>query len=122
METNAVRARRRFTLGDVEAVLGGVTLWEADLSTLVESFGAADLMSDVLRLSTKGMLLITGLTGQQVVRTAAVAELCGVVFVRGKRPADDVIEVARELGIPLLATERTMFETCGLLYLAACRE
>lgn len=122
METNAVRARRRFTLGDAEAVLGGVTLWEADLSTLVESFGAADLMSDVLRLSTKGMLLITGLTGQQVVRTAAVAELCGVVFVRGKRPADDVIEVARELGIPLLATERTMFETCGLLYLAACRE
>lgn len=122
METNAVRARRRFTLRDAEAVLGGVTLWEADLSTLVESFGAADLMSDVLRLSTKGMLLITGLTGQQVVRTAAVAELCGVVFVRGKRPSDDVIEVARELGIPLLATERTMFETCGLLYLAACRE
>lgn len=67
------------------------------------------------------MLLITGLTGPQVVRTAAVVELCGVVFVRGKRPDAEVLEVAKELDVPLFATGRTMFETCGLLYLAACR-
>lgn len=39
-----------------------------------------------------------------------------IVFVRGKRPAQDVLEVAEECGIALLSTEHTMFTACGKLY------
>ena len=76
----------------------------------------ADLMSDVLSFCGPGALLITGLTNAQAVRTAQLAELCGIVFVRGKRPSDDTIRLAQERGIPVLATDFPMYEACGILY------
>ena len=36
---------------------------------------AADLMSDVLRLNTEGLLLITGMANPQVIRTAEMADM-----------------------------------------------
>jgi hypothetical protein len=42
-----------------------------------------------------------------------VADLAGVVFVQGKRPAPDVVTEAGTKGIPLIATRMTMFETCA---------
>ena len=41
-----------------------------------------------------------------------------LVFVRGKRPDEKMIELARERGICLLATPHTMFTACGILYKA----
>ena len=41
--------------------------------------------------------------------------LC-IVFVRGKRPEPEVIELARQKGIALLSTERRLFTACGILY------
>jgi hypothetical protein len=89
-----------------------------DLSIMIEGVGAADLMSDVLALSQPGMLLLTGLVSTQVIRTAIVVDLCAVVFVRGKKPGDAVVSLAREAGIPVLGTSLTMFEAAGLLYMA----
>lgn len=107
---------RAVTLGEVRKVLEAEVLWPADLSALVDSVGAADLMSDVLRLSSPGMLLLTGLSSPQAVRTAAVADLRAIVFVRGKRPDVEVVSLAAEKGIPLLSTPMTMFEASGVLY------
>jgi hypothetical protein len=39
-----------------------------------------------------------------------------VVFVRNKTPTDEVIEYAEEMGLPLLITDYTMYEACGLVY------
>ena len=86
------------------------------LSAELQGAAAADLMSDVLALSQPGMLLLTGLVSVQVVRTAIVAELCGVVFVRGKMPTQEIIALAREARLPILRTEHTLFEAAGLLY------
>ena len=44
---------------------------------------AADLMSDVLRLNTEGLLLITGMANPQVIRTAEMADIPFILFVRG---------------------------------------
>lgn len=41
-----------------------------------------------------------------------------VLFVRGKLPTSATVEYAMGTGIPLLATRRIMFETCGILYKA----
>lgn len=84
----------------------------------VETGAAADLMSDVLAFARPNALLITGLINPQVVRTAEIAEIRAIVFVRGKRPSQEVITLAEEAGIALLGTRYTMYETCGRLYAA----
>lgn len=77
---------------------------------------AADLMSDVLAFATEGSLLLTGLTNAQVIRTAEMVDIAAILFVRGKSPQPDAIELARSSGIPLLTTQYILFETCGRLY------
>ncbi len=111
-------ARATLTLEDVQAVLEADVCAGGDLSRPVDGVGAADLMSDVLALSRPRMVLLTGLNTPQAVRTAAIADLAGVVLVRGKRPPDEMVALARELGIPLLTTPLTMFEAAGRLYVA----
>ncbi len=83
---------------------------------------AADLLSDVLAMvQDEGVLLITGMTTPQVVRVAEVMSMGAVLFVRGKLPATATIEYAIGTGIPLLATRRIMFDTCGILYQAGLK-
>jgi predicted transcriptional regulator len=77
---------------------------------------ASDLMSDVLAFSRSGAVLLTGLVTVQTIQTAFIAEIDAVVVVRGKKPTDDVLALAREKGIPVLATPYSMYEACGLLY------
>ncbi len=110
--------RKVMTVGAVRDLLEAEVLCgdAHALSAEVEGAGAADLMSDVLSLSQRGMLLLTGLVSVQVVRTAIVAELCGVVFVRGRMPGSEIIALAREAGMPLLRTQHTLFEAAGLVY------
>ena len=75
-------------------------------------------MSDVLAFTHPGTLLLTGLTNPQVVRTAEVAGIVAVVFVRGKVPPPETVALAEERGIPLLATHHSLYEACGRLYAA----
>ncbi len=76
----------------------------------------ADLLSDVLAFTKPEALLLTGLTNPQVVQTAEIAEVKAVCFVRGKRPPDETIQLARERNLPMLCTSLLMYESCGLLY------
>lgn len=80
--------------------------------------GAADLMSDVLAFGSEGMVLMTGLTNPQVVRTAEMAGINVVIFVRDKTPPPETLELAEDSRITLLITGYTMYEACGRLYKA----
>jgi predicted transcriptional regulator len=114
----SVSALKSITLAKVRDVLKAEVLNGGDFSTKVEAVGASDLLSDVLAMSQMGALLITGLVSPQVIRTAIVADLCGIVFVRGKRPGPEILSLAQESKIPVLATEMKMFEAAGRLYAA----
>ena len=104
---------------EVIEVLGGrVLLDNRDLDEDVPRGGAADLMSDVLAFGTEGMVLMTGLTNPQVVRTSEMAGVNLIVFVRDKTPPPETIEAAREAGIMIISTGYTMYEACGRLYQA----
>jgi hypothetical protein len=59
---------------------------------------------------------LTGLTNPQVVRTAEMADIIAIVFVRGKLPPPETIALAEEKDIPLIAARYTLFEMCGRLY------
>ena len=82
---------------------------------------ASDMMSDVLAYVQEDTVLLTGLVNSQSVRTAEMLDLPCVVFVRGKNPHRDAIERARELGMPALSTQYTMYESCGRLYSAGLK-
>ncbi len=106
-------------LRDVLQIIEGKVISEnVDLDMEVTTGGGADLMSDVLAFANEGMLLMTGLTNPQVVRTAEMAGSAAIVFVRGKIPPPETIALAKQRGIPLLASRCTMFETCGRLFAA----
>ncbi|MCG0275220.1 MAG: ATP-binding protein [Thermosediminibacteraceae bacterium] len=94
---------------------------EKDLEVDVTNACGADLISDILADTKKNAVLLTGLTHRQIIQTASMSEFAAIVFVRGKFPAQDVIELARENGLPLLRTEYPLYESCGLLYEAGLK-
>ena len=77
---------------------------------------AADLMSDVLAFASPSVLLLTGLTNVQIFRTAQMLDIPAIVFVRGKMPQDNLLELAKESEMPILYTRKSMFDACGRLY------
>ncbi len=93
-------------------VLTGDDLLKKD----IETCGASDLMSDILAGLSEGSILLTGLTTIQVIRTAMVAGVGAVVFVRGKTPPQEVIDLAREQALPLISSPYSMFVSCGRLH------
>lgn len=109
-------------LADVRKTLQAEVLCGVDrLDDEVGSACGADLMSDVLVHSREKTLLLTGLTNVQIIRTAEVGDLAGIVMVRGKRPGPDVVQMAVSKGIPLMVTKLPMFEACGILYSAGLK-
>ncbi len=76
----------------------------------------SDMMSDVLAYVKEQAVLLSGLVNPQVVRTAEMMDMKCIVFVRGKRPDMDMIELAEQRDIVLLGTRLEMFTACGLLY------
>ncbi len=86
------------------------------LETEVLSAYACDLMSDVLAFVEDQCMLLTGLINPQVVRTAEMMDMKAIVFVRGKEPEDDVLQLAKDAGIAVLATDLPMYISCGKLY------
>ena len=102
----------------LELIDGHVISKDVDLDQEVQMGCGADLMSDVLAFTHEGTLLMSGLTNPQVVRTAEMADIKAIIFVRAKLPPPETIALAEEKGIPLLASKYTMFETCGRLFQA----
>ena len=91
---------------------------EEHLEAPIRHAFAADLMSDVLRLNTENMLLITGMANLQVIRTAEMSDIPFILFVRDKKVTPEMKELAQENGILLLQCKQSMFKVCGELYKA----
>ena len=107
-------------LSEVKTILGAEVLTGEDDAELskkdIHTACGCDLMSDVLAFVKDQSLLLTGLINSQVIRTAEMMDIVAVCFVRGKAPAEDVIELAKEKGITILSTEYPLYISCGKLY------
>ena len=75
-----------------------------------------DLMSDVLAHVTDQGVLLTGLVNPQVIRTALMVDMVCIIFVRSKMPTEEMISLAKENGVVMLRTDKTLYNTCGILY------
>jgi predicted transcriptional regulator len=107
------------TVRDVKDVLGArVLVGEEFLDREARSACGSDMMSDVLAFSKDHSVLLTGLCNPQVIRTAEMLDIVCIIFVRGKKPAPEMLVMAKERGLVVLETGHRMFTACGLLYKA----
>lgn len=104
-------------LSDVVRIVEGTVLCgEEGLDREVHLGFASDLMSDVLTLLADDILLITGLSNNQAIRTAEMSDILQILFVRNKRPTKTMIDLATEHGITVITTPFSMFRSSGLLF------
>lgn len=89
---------------------------EENLGKHVYSAFGCDLMSDVLAYVNDQSVLLSGLVNPQVIRTAVMMDMVCIVFVRSKMPTEEMLSLARESGIVLMSTDKTMYTACGILY------
>ena len=77
---------------------------------------ASDLMSDVLTLEEHNPIILTGLCNIQTVRTCEMGNLSVIIFVRKKKPSQEMIELAEENDMVMMECEYSMFKASGILY------
>ena len=107
------------TIGEIQQLLSAkVFAGENLLDQEVYSAFGSDMMSDVLAYVKDQSVLLTGLVNSQVIRTAEMMDMVCIVLVRGKQPTAEMLELAEEMGIAVLATSKRMYESCGKLYAA----
>jgi hypothetical protein len=104
----------------VELINGKVLAGENLLDEVdIKKAFAADLMSDVLAMVTsneRDVVLITGITNSQIVRTAEILDIPMIIVCRGKVVPKEVIELSKQKGIILVSTDKIVFEVSGILY------
>ena len=106
-------------ISEIRDLLGAdVMSGEELLDNEVTSACCSDMMSDVLAYVKDQGVLLTGLVNPQVLRTANMMDMLCVVFVRSKKPTDEMIELAKECGIVVMCSSKRAFEASGILYSA----
>lgn len=106
-----MKIRRIKELLDAKVLCG-----EENLDNEVFSACGSDMMSDVLAFVKDQAVLLTGLVNPQVIRTAEMMDMKCIVFVRSKTPTPEMIALAKQSGIVLLASKLRMYEACGKLF------
>ena len=87
----------------------------------IEMGYSSDLMSDVLTLDTDNLVLITGLVNLQAIRTAEMADIRAIIFVRNKKATEPMLELAHENGMCILESPYSLFKSSGLLFQAGLK-
>lgn len=107
---------------DICEILEGEIICRDDLTDIeVNAACGSDMMSDVLAFVKEQATLLTGLVNPQVVRTAEMMDMHCIIFVRGKRPTLQMIEMAEDRDMVMICTDLEMFTSCGKLYSAGLR-
>ena len=111
------------TIADVVKVLDG-KLMAGDVASprAVGAVVANDLMSDVLLYDADDVLLLTSLASDQAIRTAHIVGAMGVVIHNAKPLSQTMIEVANNLGIPLVSSPLAKYEACVRIHDALTQE
>ena len=105
------------TLKDIKELLHATVLTDNnDLDRVIQYAYSTDMMSDVLAYAKHDSILITGLCNPQVIRTAEMMDLAGIIFIMEKIPDDIMVSLAKEIDLCLMVTNLTMFTICGKLF------
>ena len=108
-------------VSEVVDILKCEVLVEGAMDEEVLTACGSDMMSDVLAYVKNQSVLLTGLMNPQVVRTAEMMDMHCIIFVRGKKPDQTVLNLAEMKEMTVLTTPYRMFSACGKLYAAGLR-
>lgn len=100
----------------LEIVEGELLYGEELLQNEVSTACSSDLMSDVLAQNADKQVMLTGLLNPQAIRTAEMMDMSLVIFTRGKRPTEEIIELAKDCDIAVICTKYTQFVASGKLF------
>jgi predicted transcriptional regulator len=89
---------------------------QENINLNVDKAFASDLMSDVLTVEDPNVLLVTGLSNLQTIRTAEMADLKMIVIGRNKIPTEEMIALAEDCGITIIQSPFSLFRISGMLY------
>ncbi len=64
----------------------------------------SDMVSDIITGAKANGVLVTLQTHKSLIAAANLVDVAAVVFVRGKKPAEDVVDLAKKAGIGLFVT------------------
>lgn len=105
-------------VGKIKEILRAEVIVGGSLGREIEMVCACDVMSEVLSCAQirSNSLLLTNLTHSQTVRTAEIAEISAICFVRGRQPESQTVELAKKNNIVLLSTHFSLYEASGRLY------
>jgi len=104
-------------LQEIAVILDATISCGADkLEDEVEMGYSSDLMSDVLTLDTDNLILLTGMVNLQAIRTAEMADIRAIVFVRNKKANPQMLELAKTNGMCILESPYSLFKSSGLLF------
>lgn len=96
----------------------GLTIFcgEKNLDNDIKGGYVSDLLSDVMGFAQEGNVWVTLQTHKNVIAIASLKELAAIVLVKGNKPEEDMLEQAKEEGIPVLGTNAQTFEVAGKIY------
>lgn len=103
---------------EIQKILEAKVYNEVDGEPDVDFGYSCDLMSDVLAFAQGNDVLLTGTVNPQVIRTCQMVDIPVIVFVRGKKPSEELIEQADRAGILLMGTGHSLYIASALLYQA----
>ena len=89
---------------------------EENIGNEIKGGYVSDLLSDVMGFAQEGNVWVTLQTHKNVIAIASLKELACVVLVKGNKPDDDMLEQAKDEGIPELGTNEQTYEVAGKIY------
>jgi hypothetical protein len=72
----------------------------------VEGVYISDMVSDIITGAKANSLLVTLQTHKSLIAAANLVDVAAIAFVRGKKPAQDVIDLASKAGIGLFVADK----------------
>ena len=109
-------------IADIVKTLDGTLVAGGDSDRNVGCVVANDLMSDVLLNDGEDMLLLTSLASDQAIRTANIVGAMCVVVHNAKPLPQTMCQVADTLGIPLVSSPLSKYESCVRIHKALSGE
>ena len=103
---------RPMKTSDIVKTLEGTLVAGGESDRSVGTVVANDLMSDVLLNDGEDILLLTSLASDQAIRTANIVGAMCVVVHNAKPLPQTMCQVADSLGIPLVSSPLSKYESC----------
>ena len=91
-------------VSELEAKLG-ITPLNSIHDKEIEGVFISDLVSDIVASAQAGNLLMTIQLHKNLIATANLVDVSTIVYVRDKKPLDDVIQLAEKAGITLFTAD-----------------